>query len=257
MQNDARAEAGRKLQFYYDIASGGCIQMVFKPIRYFPPPPKVNQWRPMVDEHFSSGSQWRFLPQDYYGGGGGGGGRVGSGGSGGGGGGGGRSKGNETNRYREHLLGRELGTFSSGSMAAGKSGTGSAMSSGRVDQQRSDCGRNGSDRRDCREYYDDHGDGDRSGSWLYRADQGNYGGSTQNPRQCDALHVDQPAKSQKRSSSSSSSSTGGGGGGGGAFSAVQTAPVQATNKRRKIDSDGHDTDDSDDLADYYGSAKCV
>ena len=219
--------------------------MVFKPIRYFPPPPKVNQWRPMVDEHFSSGSQWRFLPQDYYGGGGGG-----SGGSGGGGG-GGRSKGNESNRSREHLLGRELGTFSSGSMAAGKSGTGSAMSSGRVDQQRSDCGRNGSDRRDCREYYDDHGDGDRSGSWLYRADQGNYGGSTQNPRHCDALHVDQPAKSQKRSSSSSS--TGGGGGGGGAFSAVQTAPVQATNKRRKIDSDGYDSD----FADYYGSTKCV
>ena len=239
MQNGVRAEAERRLQFYYDIASGGRIQMVLKPIRYFPPPPEANQWRPMVDEHFSSGSQWRFLPQDYYGGGGGGSG-------------GGRSKGNETNRSREHLLGRELGTFSSGSMAAGKSGTGSAMSSGRVDQQRSDCGRNGSDRRDRREYYDDHGDGDRSGSWLYRADQGNYGGSTQNPRHCDALHVDQPAKSQKRSSS-----TGGGGGGGGAFSAVQTAPVQATNKRRKIDSDGHDTDDSDDFADYYGSTKCV
>ena len=127
MQNGVRAEAERRLQFYYDIASGGRIQMVLKPIRYFPPPPEANQWRPMVDEHFSSGSQWRFLPQDYYGGGGGG-----SGGSGGGGG-GGRSKGNETNRSREHLLGRELGTFSSRSMAAGKSGTGSAMSSGRVD----------------------------------------------------------------------------------------------------------------------------
>ena len=95
------------------------------------------------------------FPQKLPGGGGGGYGGVGSGGGGGGG-----SEGDETNRSRGRLLGRELGTFSGGAMATGKSGTGGATSSWSVDRQRSDRGRNGSD-GDHRGYYNDHGHGDR------------------------------------------------------------------------------------------------
>jgi len=110
------------------------------------------------------------------------------------------SEGYETNRSRRNDLFSSLA-------AAIKSGTGGAMSSRCFDRQRSDCGRNSSDKH-LRKHYDDHGDGDRSASLLSRAGQGCYGGSTQD-RDHDARHVDREATSQKRSSS------GGGGGVGG------------------------------------------
>ena len=210
----------RKLSYYYDEAASGCIQVVLKPITYFPM--LANMQRQLHPE----GGETK------------------------------RLRGSDLGRDHKDFAASSR-SFCYGGSTQDRHHDARHVDREATSQKRSSSGGGGG--VGGSQWSNDSRASPRYGSSAVSSNsvpsEGNETKRSPKPlpqycRRNDALSADMVATTQIRSS------TGGGGGGvsgGGAFSAVQTAPVQATKKKRKNRSKNNvgGSDDDDDFNYYY------